>query len=164
MRNARNLNISNQKSSSAAMVLLNDKVKLFQKQKALGIEIETNSNRHSDLIQRCKSQLVVNRTVDKQRFEAMTNDLTKKWNDLRNEFKLRSNEFEEARDVLEFNDQLEQVEEWLKEKELMLQNGDTGRDYEHCLLLCKRADEAISPINEQKLQEVSFYSYFVKAS
>ena len=77
--------------------------------------------------------------------------MTLKWSQLEYESKERANEFEEAKDVLEFNDQLEQLEEWLKEKELMLQNGDTGRDYEHCMALIKKADEAVSAQNEHKL-------------
>ena len=106
------------------------------------------------IIQRCDSQLTSNKTVNRQQFIQINSDLTLKWNNLSTEFQLRAAEFEEAKDILEFNDQLGQVEEWLKEKELMLQNGDTGRDHEHCTLLCKRADEAISPHNEQKLQQV----------
>ncbi len=58
-------------------------------------------------------------------------DLTDKWKYLEYESKERANEFEEAKDVLEFNDQLEQLDDWLKEKELMLQNG--GKIYS---LLC----------------------------
>ena len=140
--------------SLVAAVFLNDKVKLFQKQKALGTEIETNSKRLQDLLRRCDFQLSNNKTVGHSQFQQMADDLNLKWNELCGEYQLRSDEFAEAKDILEFNDQLDQVEERLKENELMLQNGDTGRDYEHCMLLCRRADEAISTSSEQKLQQV----------
>ena len=46
------------------------------------------------------------------------------------------------------------IEKRLKEKELLLQNGDTGRDYEHCMALIKKADEAVSTQKEQHLLAV----------
>lgn len=84
----------------------------------------------------------------------MSEELNKAWQQLAYESLERAKEFAEAKDLLEFNDQLEQLETWLKDKELMLQNGDTGRDYEHCVSLMKKADEAISPIYEEKLHSV----------
>ena len=77
-----------------------------------------------------------------------------RWRGLEFESRERAKEFEEAKDILEFNDQLDRLEDWLKDKELMLQNGDTGKDFEHCMSLIKKAEEAVSPQNEQKLQQV----------
>lgn len=151
IRHARGLSLSSQKSSFSS---LSDKVKLFQKQKALKSEIESNFLRHNDLNKRGQEQLSSNKTVKTILIKQTLEDLNKKWQELAYEVKEREKEFEEAKDILEFNDQLEQLEDWLKEKELMLQNGDTGRDYEHCVSLIKKAEEALMPIHEQKLQHV----------
>ena len=158
-RHARNLSL-NQSSSSAnasplsSTALLNDKVKLFQKQKALFSDIEANKSRYQDLTHRGQEQIRSNTTVRTEQIKQSVDDLVRKWRDLEYESRERAKEFEEAKDILEFNDQLERLEDWLKEKELMLQNGDTGRDYEHCVALIKKAEEAVSPQNEQKLQAV----------
>lgn len=132
----------------------NEKVKLFQRQKALTTEIEANQPRLNDLTKRCKEQLSTNRTVKQAVMKTTYEELNKLWQQLAYELKERAKEFEEAKDIFEFNDQLEQLEEWLKDKELMIQNGDTGRDYEHCVNLLKKADEAISPLYEQKFATV----------
>lgn len=39
---------------------------------------------------------------------------------------------EEAQDILDFNTQFEKAMTWIADKELMIQQGDLGRDYEHC--------------------------------
>lgn len=132
----------------------NDQVKLFQRQKALNVEIEANSARYADLNKRCKEEIVANKTLRPVYMRRVADELTRAWQQLAFEAAERAKEFDEAKDLLEFNDQLEQLELWLKDKELMIQNGDTGRDYEHCVSLMKRADEAISPIYEEKLHSV----------
>ena len=150
IRFAKSLSLPNHNNLSLA-----DQVKLFQKQKALSVEIETNLSRYLDLIKRGRDMILQPGKIIKQnQIEKTLDNLTDKWKYLEYESKERANEFEEAKDVLEFNDQLEQLEDWLKEKELMLQNGDTGRDYEHCVALIKKAEEALSVSNEQRLQEV----------
>ncbi|CAF0717385.1 unnamed protein product [Brachionus calyciflorus] len=133
---------------------LNEKVKLFQKQKALRGEIELKFVPYNDLNQKAKEQLVTNKTVKHGLIKQTIEDLNKKWQDLAYEIMEREKEFEEAKDILEFNDELEKLEDWLKSKELMIQNGDTGRDYEHCISLLKKAEETLSPSHEKKLQEV----------
>jgi spectrin beta len=155
-RHARNLSHTNGGGLGGGgnKTALNEKVKLFQKQKALFSDIEANKSRYEYLVQRGHEQIAVNKTVKTDQIKQAVNDLTTKWNDLEFESRERAKEFEEAKDILEFNDQLERLEEWLKEKELMLQNGDTGKDYEHCMSLIKKVEEAVSPQNEQKLQEV----------
>jgi len=115
-------------------------------------EIDANLVRYVDLTERGREKLESKPTMD-LRMKLLTN-LTSKWNHLTYECAERAKEFEEAKDILEFNDQLEQVDEWLKEKELMLHTGEIGHDFEHCTQLIKKADEAIAPLNEHKLKEV----------
>jgi spectrin beta len=157
MRQARSLSAANQKllgNASGNELISSDKVKLFQKHKALFSDMEANESRYNDLVKRGQEQVKSNKTIKALQVKQIIDELSKKWKDLEFESRERAKEFEEAKDVLEFNDQLEQLEDWLKDKELMLQNGDTGRDYEHCVGLIKKAEEAVSTANEQKLQAV----------
>lgn len=152
IRYAQTLSIRSEEAITSSS--FNDQVKLFQRQKALNVEIEANSARYADLNKRCKEEIVANKTLRPVYMRRVADELTRAWQQLAFEAAERAKEFDEAKDLLEFNDQLEQLELWLKDKELMIQNGDTGRDYEHCVSLMKRADEAISPIYEEKLHSV----------
>jgi len=152
-RHARSLS-QTQNNPNGNKSALNEKVKLFQKQKALFSDIEANKSRYQYLVQRGQEQIATNKTVKPDQIKQAVNDLVVKWRDLEFESRERAKEFEEAKDILEFNDQLERLEDWLKDQELMLQNGDTGKDFEHCMGLIKKAEEAVSPQNEQKLQQV----------
>lgn len=57
---------------------------------------------------------------------------------------LRGKGLEEAQDILEFNNQLDKIEAWIRDKENMIQSGDTGRDYEHCQALQRKLDDVDS--------------------
>lgn len=142
------------RSSTNHLIAFNNKVKLFQKQKALHVELEANQPRYSDLHGRCKDELATNTIVRPAHIRLVLDELERAWQQLVFETAERAKEFDEAKDLLEFNDQLEQLEIWLKEKELMIQNGDMGRDFEHCISLIKRAEEAISSVYEEKFQAV----------
>ena len=48
---------------------------------------------------------------------------------------------EEAKDILNFNEEIQKVEQWMREKEALVAAGDMGRDYEHCLELQRRLDD-----------------------
>lgn len=56
----------------------------------------------------------------------------------------RGRGLEEAQDILEFNNQVEKIEAWIRDKEMMVQAGDTGKDYEHCLSLQRKLDDVDS--------------------
>ena len=133
---------------------LTDKVKLFQKHKAFDAEINANRPRFFDLSKRgdalMKQKSKNSTTVIKKTSET----LNEKWRELEFESKDKAKELEEAQDILEFNDDVEKLEDWLKQKELMINSGDTGKDYEHCIQLSKKADEAQLDTYEQKLKEV----------
>lgn len=89
------------------------------------MEIEANAARYGDLSARCKDEIVSNKTVRAAHIRQLSDELSRAWRQLAFESAERAKEFDEAKDLLEFNDQLEQLELWLKEKELMVQNGDT---------------------------------------
>ncbi|XP_041968361.1 spectrin beta chain, non-erythrocytic 2 isoform X3 [Aricia agestis] len=48
---------------------------------------------------------------------------------------------EEAQDILEFNQHLDKIEAWIRDKEMMVQANELGRDYEHCEALIRKLDD-----------------------
>lgn len=66
------------------------------------------------------------------------------WHNLLQESNNRGRGLEEAQDILEFNNQVEKIEAWIRDKEMMVQAGDMGRDYEHCLALQRKLDDVDS--------------------
>lgn len=77
-------------------------------------------------------------TLIASRHEASTDihrqleNLLQRWKQLLAGLVLLSRGLEEAQDILDFNTQLEKAKAWIADKELMVQQGDLGRDYEHC--------------------------------
>ena len=51
---------------------------------------------------------------------------------------------DEARGILEFQNEVDKIETWIRDKELMVSQGDLGKDYEHCLELQKKLDDVNS--------------------
>jgi spectrin beta len=51
---------------------------------------------------------------------------------------------EEARGILDFNNEVAKIESWIRDKELMVSQGDLGKDYEHCMELQKKLDDVDS--------------------
>lgn len=66
------------------------------------------------------------------------------WRKLLVESKNRGRGLEEAQDILDFNNQVEKIEAWIRDKEMMVQAGETGKDYEHCLSLQRKLDDVDS--------------------
>ncbi|XP_055497034.1 spectrin beta chain, non-erythrocytic 5 [Leucoraja erinacea] len=63
------------------------------------------------------------------------------WEQLKVAVAARGKMLEENRDFLEFLQKVEQVEAWIREKEVMISVGDVGKDYEHCLQLQKKLNK-----------------------
>jgi spectrin beta len=66
------------------------------------------------------------------------------WKKLLIESENRGRGLEEAQDILDFNNQVEKIEAWIRDKEMMVQAGDIGKDYEHCLSLQRKLDDVDS--------------------
>lgn len=66
------------------------------------------------------------------------------WKRLLAESENRGRGLEEAQDILDFNNQVEKIEAWIRDKEMMVQAGDVGKDYEHCLSLQRKLDDVDS--------------------
>lgn len=73
--------------------------------------------------------------------QAQLEHLQGTWRRLLYESGNRGRGLEEAQDILEFNNQVEEIEAWIRDKEMMVQAGDTGKDYEHCLSIQRKLND-----------------------
>ena len=73
--------------------------------------------------------------------QAQVNSLIQQWNDLIQASASRGKGLEEAKDILKFQEEVDKVEAWIRDKELLVAAGDMGRDYEHCLELQKKVND-----------------------
>ncbi|XP_052755503.1 spectrin alpha chain, non-erythrocytic 1 isoform X2 [Galleria mellonella] len=114
---------------------LDDKIKKLQKHQAFTAELAANRAR-LDEIQALAEQLKPDEEVEKQ-LAALQAD----WQLLEHATEQRGRGLEEAQDILEFNQQLDKIEAWLRDKEMMVQAHELGRDYEHCSALLRKLDD-----------------------
>ncbi|XP_017780552.1 PREDICTED: spectrin alpha chain, non-erythrocytic 1 isoform X2 [Nicrophorus vespilloides] len=122
---------------------LEDKIKKLQKHQAFQAEVAANLGRMEEI--RLKGE-----TLIKQKHKASSHvakqlyDLDEAWNRLLEEVESCGKGLEEAQDILEFNNQLDKIDAWIRDKEVMVQAADTGRDYEHCQALQRKLDDVDS--------------------
>ncbi|CAG2101158.1 unnamed protein product [Medioppia subpectinata] len=59
--------------------------------------------------------------------------------------------------MLEFNQNVEKVESWIRDKELMVGHNDTGEDFEHCLALQRKLDDVDSDmrVDDKRLKQIN---------
>ncbi|XP_072120569.1 spectrin beta chain, non-erythrocytic 5 [Mobula birostris] len=67
--------------------------------------------------------------------------LLERWEQLKVAVAVRGKMLEEHRDFLEFLQKVDQVEAWIRDKEVMINVGDVGKDYEHCSQLQKKLNK-----------------------
>uniref|UniRef100_UPI0037E8FE98 spectrin beta chain, non-erythrocytic 5 n=1 Tax=Semicossyphus pulcher TaxID=241346 RepID=UPI0037E8FE98 len=63
------------------------------------------------------------------------------WEELKKALAIRGKALEDNRDFLEFLQKVEEVEAWIRQKEVMINVGDVGKDYEHGVQLLKKLGE-----------------------
>ncbi|XP_076605262.1 spectrin beta chain, non-erythrocytic 5 [Chaetodon auriga] len=63
------------------------------------------------------------------------------WEELKKAMATRGKALEDNRDFLEFLQKVEEVEAWIRHKEVMINVGDVGKDYEHGVQLLKKLNE-----------------------
>ncbi|KAI5640829.1 spectrin repeat domain-containing protein [Phthorimaea operculella] len=114
---------------------LEDKIKKLQKHQAFTAELAANSARLQE-IQELAKQLAPDPQVDKE-LEA----LKEEWRLLEAATEERGRGLEEAQDILEFNQHLDKIEAWIRDKELMVSAGALGRDYEHAAALMRKLED-----------------------
>ena len=120
-----------------------EKVKKLQRHQAFQAEVAANENKMQE-IQLKGEKLLNKRHEASPEIHKMLNKLIDAWLKLVRDVNLQGKGLEEARDILEFNNQLDKIEAWIRDKEIMIQAGDTGRDYEHCQALQRKLDDVDS--------------------
>lgn len=125
------------------VISLEDKMKKLQKHQAFVAEVAANESRIKDIIKKGET-LIAKRHRASKDIRTQLHKLQDAWNSLLRDVDLHGKGLEEAQDILDFNNQLEKIEAWIRDKELMIQAGDTGRDYEHCQELQRKLDDVDS--------------------
>lgn len=111
------------------------------------MEIQLSAN--AERIQSISDQLaVLKRHALPEHVEKRAHILLKKWQELGERSRLLSSSLAEARQLFDFHQNVQRVLAWIHEKELMLQAGNVGRDFEHCTalldkLIGKNADQSV---------------------
>ncbi|XP_045456798.1 spectrin beta chain, non-erythrocytic 5 [Melitaea cinxia] len=114
---------------------LEDKIKKLQKHQAFTAELAANKARLQE-IENLAAQLIPDPEVEKE-----LKQLHQDWETLETATEQRGRGLEEAQDILEFNQHLDKIEAWIRDKEMMVQANETGRDYEHCEALLRKLDD-----------------------
>ncbi|XP_026745926.1 spectrin beta chain, non-erythrocytic 1 isoform X2 [Trichoplusia ni] len=114
---------------------LEDKIKKLQKHQAFTAELAANRARLQE-VQELAEQLRPDAEVERQ-----LRDLQADWQRLETATEQRGRGLEEAQDILEFNQHLDKIEAWIRDKEMMVTAHELGRDYEHCSALLRKLDD-----------------------
>ncbi|XP_052120778.1 spectrin beta chain, non-erythrocytic 1 isoform X4 [Frankliniella occidentalis] len=122
---------------------LEEKIKKLQKHQAFQAELSANQGRIGE-IQEKGEMLLRKKHKSSREVRQQLDQLLSSWRTLLQESSNHGRGLEEAQDILEFNNQLEKIEAWIRDKEMMVQAADTGRDYEHCLALQRKLDDVDS--------------------
>ncbi|XP_060809257.1 spectrin beta chain, non-erythrocytic 5 isoform X2 [Amyelois transitella] len=114
---------------------LDDKMKKLQKHQAFTAELAANRARLAEVAELAE-QLGPDAEVQKELAA-----LQEEWQRLEQATEQRGRGLEEAQDILEFNQHLDKIEAWIRDKEMMVQAHELGRDYEHCSALVRKLDD-----------------------
>ncbi|OQR70090.1 spectrin beta chain, partial [Tropilaelaps mercedesae] len=140
--------------ASHGKVTLEEKMKQLQKHQTF--EAELSANRCSiEELQRKGQELM--QQGHRNEVAQPLDKLLKSWQQLIKLLKERGIGLEEAQDILEFNNQCNQVESWIRDKGLMIQAGDIGVDFEHCTTLGRKLDDVGSDmrVDETRIQKIN---------
>uniref|UniRef100_A0A8B9BFF0 Calponin-homology (CH) domain-containing protein n=1 Tax=Anser brachyrhynchus TaxID=132585 RepID=A0A8B9BFF0_9AVES len=119
---------------------LQDKMKLLQKHQVFEAEILANEEIITAVNK--KGEALVSKGHPKSgEIRHQVRMLQERWEKLKRAVAARGKMLEDSRDFLEFLQKVNQVEAWIREKEVMINIGDVGNDYEHCLQLMKKLNE-----------------------
>ncbi|XP_055880886.1 spectrin beta chain, non-erythrocytic 2-like isoform X3 [Biomphalaria glabrata] len=136
---------------------LYDKMKKLQKHQAFHGEIVANTDRING-IKDVGEKLIKKNHHAQGEIKQSTTRLMSKWNELLKASANRGKGLEEAKDILEFMEQVDKVLLWIREKESLVHQNDLGRDYEHCLELQKKANDLESAgitVNEKRIKDIN---------
>ncbi|XP_038585015.1 spectrin beta chain, non-erythrocytic 5 isoform X1 [Micropterus salmoides] len=119
---------------------LQAKMKLLQKHQVFEAEILAHSEIISSVLLAGEKLVSLHHPRSKEvKRSAATLELH--WEELKKAMANRGKALEDNRDFLEFLQKVEEVEAWIRHKEVMINVGDVGKDYEHGVQLLKKLGE-----------------------
>ncbi|XP_035850836.1 spectrin beta chain, non-erythrocytic 5 [Sander lucioperca] len=119
---------------------LQAKMKLLQKHQVFEAEILAHREIISSVL-RAGEELVSLRHPRSKVVKRSAAALQLHWEELKKAMATRGKDLEDNRDFLEFLQKVEEVEAWIRQKEVMINVGDVGKDYEHGVQLLKKLGE-----------------------
>ncbi|XP_036927334.1 spectrin beta chain, non-erythrocytic 5 isoform X2 [Acanthopagrus latus] len=119
---------------------LHAKMKLLQKHQVFEAEILAHSEIISSVLQAGKELVSLHHLRSKE-VKRSAAALELHWEELKTAMATRGKALEDNRDFLEFLQKVEEVEAWIRQKEVMINVGDVGEDYEHGVQLLKKLSE-----------------------
>lgn len=141
---------------NADVDVLEDKIKKLQKHQALQAEVAANQERIID-IKKTGELLIQKNHENLAEIKEVISKVLTAWRELLKELDQRGRGLEEAQDILEFNNQLDKIEAWIRDKELMVQAKDCGKDLEHCNALIRKLDDVDSDmrVDDQRIKNIN---------
>ncbi|KAL6106061.1 sptbn5 [Pungitius sinensis] len=119
---------------------LRAKMKLLQKHQVFEAEILAHEEIIGAVLQ-AGEELVSLRHQRSKEVKRSAAALQLHWEELKKALASRGKALEDNRDFLEFLQKVEEVEAWIRHKEVMVNVGDVGKDYEHGVQLLKKLSE-----------------------
>ncbi|GFO34699.1 spectrin beta chain, non-erythrocytic 5-like, partial [Plakobranchus ocellatus] len=136
---------------------LYDKMRKLQKHQAFHGEIVANTDKINS-IQEMGETLIQRKHPAQDEIRQAIDRLSTKWHNLLTASSNRGKGLEEAKDILEFMEQVDKVLIWIRDKESLVSQNDLGRDYEHCLELQKKANNVESAgitVDEKRIKSIN---------
>uniref|UniRef100_A0A2R5L953 Putative spectrin beta chain non-erythrocytic 5 isoform x6 n=1 Tax=Ornithodoros turicata TaxID=34597 RepID=A0A2R5L953_9ACAR len=135
---------------------LEEKMKQLQKHQAFQAELTAHKGSIA-AIQQKGEELIKKGHEASGEVRQQLERLLKKWNALLLALRNRGRGLEEAQDMLDFESQVDKAEAWIRDKELMIQAGDTGEDYEHCQALQRKLDDVDSDmrVDDSRIKNIN---------
>ncbi|XP_055926294.1 spectrin beta chain, non-erythrocytic 1-like isoform X1 [Argiope bruennichi] len=115
-----------------------EKIKCLQKQLAVQAELDAHEPFINNLVQQSH-----NFPADSE-MQTRVQLILEDWEEVKSNAAQIGNDLSQARDMLRIHDLFEKTEVWIKEKELMIQANEVGKDYEHCMTLQNKLDDVYS--------------------
>ncbi|XP_034530593.1 spectrin beta chain, non-erythrocytic 1 [Notolabrus celidotus] len=119
---------------------LQAKMKLLQKHQVFEAEILAHGQIIASVLQ-AGEKLVSLRHPRSKEVKRSAASLELHWEELKKALAIRGKALEDNRDFLEFLQKVEKAEAWIRQKEVMVNVGDLGKDYEHGIQLLKKLGE-----------------------
>nr|XP_018898887.1 PREDICTED: spectrin beta chain, non-erythrocytic 1 isoform X2 [Bemisia tabaci] len=143
-------------ASQGEVSSLEDKIKKLQKHQAFQAELSANQGRITTIKEKGETLLAKKHKASHE-IRAQLEQLLTSWRNLLQASNNRGQGLEEAQDILEFNNQVDKIEAWIRDKEMMVQAGEMGRDYEHCLALQRKLDDVDSDmrVDDSRIRQIN---------